>query len=232
MSNESAKPIYLEEQEDEGSWMVSYADMITILLAFFTIFFSFDPTSSGEDLLDNSLATQFAELNTAVSMEQPVVLEDEAMEQMLGDLSERKEIVLEKLGPGQFGIYFKGVSFFSSGQTDIREEAVAELEKFVEFIRPFLGQYKIKIHSFTDPRPISMNVVRRYEDNVELSTLRSLKVFRLLKGYGVSEKNLDIVGLGVFPAEFLEKYLKVEEVKENYHLMRTTMFIIERHGML
>lgn len=231
MSNETLKPIYLEEQEDEGSWIVSYADMITILLAFFTIFFSFDPTSSGKDLLDKSLENQFAEISLVDVDGNKFLASNATSSKELGVLTENENIILEKIGPGQFGVYFKNISFFNSGDTKVRDEAIVEIDKFVELIRPFLGQYKIKIHSFTDPRPVRESL-HKFEDNLELSTLRSLNVFKILKERGLSDKNLDLVGLGVFPVEFLDKYLGVENENKNYHLMRTTMFILERHGSL
>ena len=49
-----------EEVDAEGSWAISYGDMITVLLAFFVMFFSVDFKDEEKELINSSLIESLA----------------------------------------------------------------------------------------------------------------------------------------------------------------------------
>ncbi|SMF64286.1 flagellar motor protein MotB [Pseudobacteriovorax antillogorgiicola] len=61
------KPIVRGKQKErkvsEGTWFISYGDMITLLLGFFVLFFSIEPPKKGNTLLAESLLATMEELD-------------------------------------------------------------------------------------------------------------------------------------------------------------------------
>ncbi len=213
---------YLEEADDEGSWAISYADMITVLLGFFAIFFSFDYGGDKSAALDQSLLFSL----TTEKIEGP----SSALSGSNQELSEIDGFVIEKIDDFRHIVIFKDLSFFSSGKTEVLPNAEKSLKEFANRFIPFAGKYRLKIHSFTDPRPVSQRTTqsRGFRDNLELSTLRSVSVFRKLQEAGVLNSKIEIVGSGVISENILEKYFSLKNEKESYDYMRTVMIVIER----
>ena len=60
-----------KKQHDEGTWAISYGDMITLLLGFFILFFSMEPNKKGNAVLTDSLIETMRKLddNIVVSMD-------------------------------------------------------------------------------------------------------------------------------------------------------------------
>jgi flagellar motor protein MotB len=54
---------------DEGSWAVSYGDMITLLLGFYIMYFSIDPPKKGNESLTTSLITALEKLDKDVALD-------------------------------------------------------------------------------------------------------------------------------------------------------------------
>lgn len=53
----------------EGSWAVSYGDMITLLLGFYIMYFSIDPPKKGNETLTSSLITALEKLDKDVALD-------------------------------------------------------------------------------------------------------------------------------------------------------------------
>jgi chemotaxis protein MotB len=227
---ESNTPIYLEEEADEGSWAISYADMITILLAFFTIFFSFDHSAQDEDLLERSMLTSL------ISTLEPATIESNASQtdpllQWREVMIDGQELVVEKIDRYRYAIIFKGLSFFDTGSVVLKQQVKANIDDIASKLMPYMGSMRLKLHSFTDPRPVLQVQGRKFDDNLELSTLRSLSVYRELKARGIPENRLEIVGGGVLPQDFYQRHFAANE-ELDFSLMRTTVIILDREASL
>jgi chemotaxis protein MotB len=225
MGEQEQVSIYLKEEEDtEGSWVISYADMITVLLGFFVIFFSFDHSEDNEALLERSL------LSTIVDFGASFVHLDESLKQspaVVDFLNTRLQV--EKITDKRYLIVFNDTSFFDSGSVNLTNQGQAAVNILVERIRPFLGQYYLRLFSFSDPTPVRDIQNNFYRDNLELSALRSLSVYRELRKVGIDESQVEISGGGVIPAQRLEDLFgHYAENPESYKYMRTTIFIVER----
>jgi flagellar motor protein MotB len=93
-------------------------------------------------------------------------------------------------------IEFPGVSFFDIGKIDLRSEGVRMLSDFVTAYLPFAGKYSLGVHSFTDTRQVLRTKHRRFNDNLELSALRSVAAMRVLQSRGIPLNAMRISGLG------------------------------------
>lgn len=220
-----------EEVDTEGSWAISYGDMITLLLSFFVIYFSTDFKKPQEEMLRNEMLAQIQTLGTVEedkeSLENKILPQDDIGEkpdfQSVG-----VEVAAKPLDAENILVYFKGSSFFDSGDTKLNIHGKLLVNEFTKKVLPFAGKYKIKIQAFTDPRPVR-NTKKTYSDNVELSALRAVNVMKELNKDGLPLTRLEITGRGVM-TEKLRKFMNIEENdKKTLNAMsRTVAFIMKR----
>jgi chemotaxis protein MotB len=218
------------DNDDEGTWAVSYGDMITLLLSFFVIYFSFDFKDEKEKKLEKEVMSsinQVSETKPAQSLK-PISIEKNTAVNTDGIFSDN-DYIIEKVSSGMFVIVFKNTSFFNSGSLKIQEEAQKKLSQFTKTFLPFSGKYHIKIKAFTDNVPVRKNSKNKFSDNLELSTLRSLNVMRFLTKEGIPMRRIEISGTGVISKNF-EKYLGITNKQEinKKALSRTVALVIKR----
>lgn len=216
--------IDIEHTDTEGSWAISYGDMITLLLSFFVIFFSFDFKEEKESKLELSAMKSVALMDSAINKEIGL---SSSKSETLDDLNNIQTIV-EKDSTGKIFVFFKGANFFNSGDTDVNPVGENLLKKFASKFMPFAGKYRVKIQAFTDSTPI-LSTTSRFKDNVELSALRSVSVMRFLQQVGLPLNRVEIGGKGVMSKRTL-KLLGVDS-KDNFlikKMSRTVALIIYR----
>lgn len=208
----------LDENESEGTWFISYGDMITLLLSFFVIFFSTESPQSRINGLTQYMAKELSltgALNPRVSNPQDVTIQE-------SDLSLKVHTVGANLV-----ITFGKVSFFDSGKTSLTPEGEEVLKTFTRKYIPFSGNYHLAVKGFTDKRKV-IKGKHRYEDNLELSVLRGLSVVRFIQKNGVPLSQMEIAGAGELESikEVLpnESSLKIEEIES---LSRTIVLVIK-----
>lgn len=168
-----AMPPPPKEEEADESWMGTYADAITLLMAFFVLFFSFSKVDS--DIYDEvakglskSLAKEdkesSAETLRAILKEQ--IVSNGASEVMKMSSDSQGNITLE----------CDAGSFFKPASSDLQEQAFPVLKGIVEELsNPIYQQFNVSIEGHTDDGQISN---ARYPSNWELSTSRASTVVR------------------------------------------------------
>lgn len=206
-------------ESEEGSWAISYGDMVTLLLSFFVLFFSIDFKKSGEKDLDNSLQGIFTTSQIDHKSDQNLVQNDFNIDGM--------EMVRVK--DGTFLLFFKGVSFYNSAKYDLTDEAKKSLREFSDKFIPMSGKYKIRVQAYTDNRLVKNTKKRTFRDNLELSVLRSLSVVRQLNANGIPSRRIEISGKGEM-SDRINKLLMLDKVtkKEKESLSRTISLVISR----
>jgi chemotaxis protein MotB len=180
-----------EEIDSEGSWALSYGDMITLLLSFFVIYFSTDFNKPQEKKMQEQL---FKDLVA----ESPLLLTNIETEKIESNL----EVV--KLGPDKLAMFFKGESFFDRAEVSMKKDKEIILSKVSDKLLPYLGKYKIKVQAFTDDRPVR-GENPRFKDNIELSALRAVDVMRKLNKFGIPLHRMEISGKGILSDSILAK---------------------------
>ncbi|MDR3608228.1 MAG: flagellar motor protein MotB [Oligoflexia bacterium] len=176
-------------EEGEGNWLVSYADMMTLLVGFFVILLSFSTIDE----------EKFEQIKQAATREF-----GGTYQVPYGDISNRIRKELDKLGLGnQFDIKqtdlgveisFLGAVFFNSGSADIKPEGSLLLSKLIPIIKGESTTFNITVEGYTDDVPISNGL--QYRSNWELSSVRSCRVLQVFEDAGFSKNNLTAVGYG------------------------------------
>ncbi|RKX29924.1 MAG: flagellar motor protein MotB [Candidatus Zixiibacteriota bacterium] len=183
-----------EDQEDLGRWLLTYADLITLLLAFFVVMYSMsqiDAKRFGQ--MSNALhgilqggESVFHQTNSDVSTKGHGVLK-------LGDLRMLQKIVEQKveqrkeLRDVQTELTERGLivhiverALFSEGSATLQSGATEVLDLIYDEVSNIPNHIRIEGH--TDDRDIATS---RFPSNWELSAARATEVVR----YFVDEHN-------------------------------------------
>jgi chemotaxis protein MotB len=211
------------EVDTEGSWAISYGDMVTLLLTFFIIFFTADKYQMQKNLKLDIKAKQDQVMRQIASN----------IEESIDDveLSKKAEIQGKVYKSGQkVYVEFSGVSFFPSGKVILREDAKKVLSEFYKIYAPHMGNYTLSIRAFTDPRKVMYKKGRNFNDNLELSAMRSIEVMRFFQKSGVPLASMKLSGYGemVFKPDVIAQMPEEQRKPSSINaLSRTALLIIE-----
>lgn len=206
------------EAENHERWLVSYADFITLLFAFFVVLFASGQTDQGrakemsesmKEAMRDENKYMKAVLESMVRGERPGAKQKYAlpspatvkpksgdlsdiMKQLLGDL--QGEIASGQmqvsLEPRGLVISLKQATFFPSGEDAIAKETYASLGKLSSIIKPLPNAIRLEGH--TDAIPIR---TARFQSNWELSASRSIAVLSVLANeFQVPTSRMAVVG--------------------------------------
>ncbi len=178
----------IEAEEVKEDWLVTYADAITLLMAFFVMlltFAEFDIPAYEEavsaitkEVGKRDEASPTAELQILL---QDVVFDLEA-DQVVEIHKDKKGLVLE-LAAG---------AFFQPGSATIREAALPVLKKMILAINaPRYDYYMVETEGHTDDDPISTD---RFPSNWELSAGRASSIVRIVSSEGIGSHRLKASG--------------------------------------
>lgn len=223
------------EIDSEGSWAISYGDMITLLLCFFILFFTTDAARDYRTRLTAAMLAAFEDNRKVEGAPPPRVLLDIGTKR-----EEGIDLTLVKTWNGsahQIGekllIEFPGVSFFKSGKTDLTPQGKKALVEFTQRFMPYAGQYIVNIVAFTDHRKvIKKKRGRKFDDNLELSALRAVSTMRSLQVNGIPLTRMRLGGHGelMTTAQELERLPASERAGKEMDLARRIVIVIEPEG--
>ena len=176
-----------EEIEEAEDWLTTYADAITLLMAFFVMLLNFskidipkfEEAAAGiakEMSMKSASPTQSMKLDI-----QDVVYSMQA-EQAAAATTDDEGIVIE----------LASSAFYKPGSAEIRDEAAPVLQKIIQtLIAPRYFTYMIEIEGHTDDDPIS---TPRYPSNWELSAGRATRAARFFVAEGMDQTRLKASG--------------------------------------
>ncbi|MDH4099442.1 MAG: OmpA family protein [Nitrospirota bacterium] len=204
-------PFTEEEKGDTGHdstgglrWLLTYADMITLLLAFFIILYAISATNT----------QRFNEFATAVKQgfsifpaehyktregDAPVLQNRNPMETLDSDLSATlsKEISSGNIkisqGPEGITISVADSLLFEPEQAELSPAAEELLKKVAALLSPLTGEVVVEGH--TDNIPVQTT---RFPSNWELSSARAVNVVKNIINGGIAPGRLSAVGFGEF----------------------------------
>ncbi|HWV09038.1 MAG TPA: flagellar motor protein MotD [Pseudomonas sp.] len=208
-----------EEHENHERWLVSYADFITLLFAFFVVMYSISSINEGKyKILSETLTGVFNQPDRSIKPipvgdERPRTTEpdrsmvDEDLTQMsadnlqsiadsvsqaFGDLIESDQL---KVRGNELWIEIELSSslLFPSGDALPDDGAFEIIENVAKILAPY--ENPVHVEGFTDNLPIR---TAQYPTNWELSAARAASIVRMLAMDGVDPGRLAAVGYGEF----------------------------------
>jgi len=200
-----------DTRDDHGRWLVSYADFITLLFAFFVVMYAISQVNEGKyRLLSDALLQAFKP--AASPAKDPAAnpqggapgeeggrgvdgQADAGMEAIARDLINALDPLVKG---GQVRVTESGLgvaveinssALFASAEAELEPAALPGLESIARVLAPLPNDIQVEGH--TDNTPIS---TARFPSNWELSSARASRVVRLFNDSGVASVRLVAVG--------------------------------------
>lgn len=175
-------------EEGEGPWLVSYADLMTLLMGFFALIASFSKPDAKEFDKVAAAASEYF----GGEYQAPY----EGLAQSLRRVIKENELEGQvNLNVGSEGIVmtFTGTLFFDSGGYKVKTEAVGLMDKLIKTVKTETRSYNAMIEGHTDSVPINDPIIA---SNWELSAIRAARIAQLFEAQGFRKDQLTIMGWG------------------------------------
>ena len=173
----------------DESWMATYGDAVTLLMAFFVLLMSFakvdlevfDAVSNGigEHMAKEDRKSEKDHLTKAMK----IMMVSEGAEQVAKIASDSEGSLTIELDTG---------AFFRPGSAELAEQAYPFMKAlYEELASPLYKQFNINVEGHTDDEPMSS---LRYPSNWELSSNRAATVVRFVISESENDTRMDTNG--------------------------------------
>ena len=203
-----------ENEQDREDWLVTYADAITLLMAFFVMLLTFaEYDIPAFEEAAAAIANAVGNRNeTSPTSELQIILQDVVYnleaDQVVTVSKDKKGLVLE----------LASNAFFVPGEADLRPEAIPVLQKMAQAIAaPRYDFYLIETEGHTDDDPIS---TVKFPSNWELSAGRASTVVRYLETENISPFRMKASGYASTRPKVANRNPDGTAIKENQALNR------------
>lgn len=192
------------EETSEGGlrdrWLVSYADLVTLLFALFVVLYAAADKDRARAIA-NAITEQTSK--SAPKSELPggrgvlpgttgVMQARAAVERVLESSAALRSRARVNVTPGGFVVSLAEAGFFAPGDTTVRKDAEVLLDALAEALRePAKHATRLRVEGHTDSTPIA---TARYPSNWELSSARAAAVLSRLLARGIPPARLSLAG--------------------------------------
>ncbi|VAW71157.1 Flagellar motor rotation protein MotB [hydrothermal vent metagenome] len=206
----------VDSDEPTDRWLVSYADFITLLFAFFVVMYSISNVNLGKyRVLSDSVSSAFsAQRNSPYGVGAELGISAQRAPIALGLLGQtglvsmretaaeldarlqrwvKKGMIAVKGNEKWLEIEIKSNLLFNSGDALLSGAAAEVLSELTSVIKAI--DRPLYVSGYTDNVPISSS---RYPTNWELSTARAASVVRLFAQSGINPARMGAIGYGEY----------------------------------
>ena len=180
-----------QTSEDSQPWLMTYADMMTLLFAFFVLLYSMsspDPVkmSAMEDAIAKEAGIE-GELKSQNEIKEEIeeIIEDMDLHNVANVIKDRRGVAIE----------LDGDICFESASTNIQGRLKQVLNKVAQEILMNTNDYRmVLVEGHTDSQPIPKSLKNYFPTNWELSAARASSVVNYLISQGVNSGRLQASG--------------------------------------
>lgn len=171
----------LAESDKDELWLISYADLLTLLIGFFVLLLAASPMK----------LARFEKLASAISGEQTAPLEDlkEKVDEFIAKEQLQNQVSTREDAEG-LAIEFKDALLFDSASAEIRPAGRSAIGSLAKMVKELPGR-AVVIEGYTDDVPIQSV---RFNSNWELSSQRAINVLAALESSGVERARMSVRG--------------------------------------
>ena len=196
-------------EEDKEDWLITYADAITLLMAFFVMLLTFskfdvpafeEAAAAIKSNLTGRDATSPIQL---LRIEVQDVVYNMQADQVVKVRTDNKGVVID----------LSSSAFYVPGSATIREEALPVLEKLTQnLIAPRYQTYVVEVEGHTDDDPIS---TEKFPSNWELSAARATRIVRYFTNMEMEPLRLRATGFADTQPLAPNRDIQGNAIKEN-----------------
>jgi chemotaxis protein MotB len=224
--------------EDDAGWLITYADLMTLLLVFFVLLYTL--SSFEKEKYKKSVETIQQKLDTNQEVkgvmevfdrtaDRKISIEDltglrsreTAMLNSIKKLSRKKgrdQNFFTQIKNGKIILTISGETLFKSGSAALNASALPNFIRLIQIFDDF-PEYTINIKGHTDNIPISTQI---FPSNWELSAIRATTVLKFLISKGIKPQRMTATGYGdILP-------LIPNTTEENRARNRRVEFVLEK----
>ncbi|MCB9060682.1 MAG: OmpA family protein [Halobacteriovoraceae bacterium] len=191
MSDSKRKGKMLEEEEEEGElWLLSYADMMTLVACFFILMMAFahyDPVGFTEKT--KVVAQHFNKDKFKNSMTKMDELTEE-----IAKHPKMKDMTKITVHDSEVIINFSSTVLFEDGGWTLTPEVSLLLDSMIDIIKTLNENYQIIVEGHSDNGPIPKNIP--FKSHWALAGARAASVIERFEYFGFDPKNLRAVSHG------------------------------------
>jgi len=171
-------------------WMATFADMVTLLMVFFVLFYSVekDNTEKFKSAIDMMVEEDGPD---GLAKILKVVDSTEVMQNLKEMRDATKAAEAEETVEDKIVLRVPGLNLFKKGGAKLTPEARPVLNEIVKIIKTKGKNHKIFIQGHTDDVPIH---TAKFESNWELSAVRATAVLRHFYDKGIDPEKLTATG--------------------------------------
>jgi len=179
---------FKEKPDEAEDWLVSYADMMTLIACFFILMVSFANFEEvgfnikAEQLSQHFRKDKFKSSNLKLQFLREEITKHESKVTMTKVSVKDSELIIN----------FSGSTLFANGQTMLKGKELESLDSLIEIIKANNTQYRILIEGHADDELKGT----KYSSQWAMSAARSAAVIERFQYYGFNAKNLTAIAKG------------------------------------
>jgi chemotaxis protein MotB len=207
-------------EDSSSSWLITYSDAITLLLAFFVMILSVSDLNQGKI---ESLQEGLSEMMTGETPPTPFTDIKRGLEGLIenNNLQDQISVTLDTKG---VKIEFANVALYQSGSADIKSDAITTLQQVTQVIRETShNTHMVEVEGHTDDLPIN---TEKFPSNWELSSVRAINVVKYLLTQGIEKERLKAAGYADSRPKENKLNLPLDQQREDN---RRIVIFIKRH---
>jgi len=167
--------------EEKESWLISYIDMLTLLVTLFVLLLAYQNNATEENTNKEQAVTTVVHNTTAE--------QSTAWQQRLKSTQKNKDNITIEENEKELSVTLNNQLIFAPGEAVIKAHAHNTLNEIANLLKQH--SHAISIAGHTDNTPIQSAL---YPSNWELSTGRATNITRYLIEQGVSAAQLRVIG--------------------------------------
>jgi chemotaxis protein MotB len=216
-------------EEPSEKWLVSYADLMTLLFGFFVLMYSMSNIDQQKfAAAAESAAERFGggkEQGFGGQYQDPTESIDRTLAKEMRSLPGLGDDVEVKKGHMGLEVSFRGKVLFESGQATLSPVGQQILEKLAAQIKKVQSEFTIRVEGHTDDVPIA---TAQFPSNWELSAARAIQVVKLFRDAGIEDKKLEAIGYADTRPIAPNRGPANESLTDNMAMNRRVMVRIQR----
>lgn len=181
----------IKKPEEREDWLLSYADMITLLLAFFVLLLSiskFDATKA--EKVTGGLSKGIGGHDVVRPID---TLKAEAQQQAKALKLDDGQVTVSTDDRGLV-LELDGGTFFDANSAELKQQFIPALTKMGQMLDSSkYADFQVELDGHTDDTPVA---TQAYPSNWELSAARASAVARLFIKQGMLPTRIEVVGFG------------------------------------
>jgi chemotaxis protein MotB len=173
-------------------WLVSYADLMTLLFGFFAMLFTF---ATFEDEKDKDKYVRVTKEVAKYFGAYQVTPIEQVAKELKGSFKNAPFVsdIDLKVSDNSLQISFISNILFISGNAEINPQAKGSIYVMIDLLKGVKDQYEVRVEGHTDDNPVHAG---KFSSNWELSAARAAAVVQLFDQSGYPVDQIGAVGYG------------------------------------